>query len=123
MCEAYFGKSNVVQYCKHHPCNAASFYFILLIGAYFMCVGLLVARQMKMSTLIPHAPLNCLVNDPKVLHIREPARKAVLCAAQFVVGLSSSIGNITSHFFHLGIVVETWCSFANMCRKLQMVSR
>ncbi|CAM0883467.1 unnamed protein product [Alopecurus aequalis] len=49
-----------------------------------------IARQMKMSTLIPYTPPNCLVNDPTLLHIREPARKIVLCAAQFVVGLSSS---------------------------------
>jgi hypothetical protein len=79
----------------------------LHIGVYFVCVGLLVARQMKMPMLLPHAPLNCLVNDRKLLHIREPARKAVLCAAQFVVGLSSTIGIIKSHLFHLGIVVET----------------
>ncbi|KAM0925356.1 hypothetical protein ACQ4PT_004269 [Festuca glaucescens] len=50
-----------------------------------------IARQMKMPTLFPHTPPNCLVNDPTLLHIREPARKVVLCAAQFVVGLSSSI--------------------------------
>uniref|UniRef100_A0ACD5VTP4 Uncharacterized protein n=1 Tax=Avena sativa TaxID=4498 RepID=A0ACD5VTP4_AVESA len=51
-----------------------------------------IARQMKMPMLVPHAPPNCLVNDPTLLHIREPARKIVLCAAQFVVGLSSSVG-------------------------------
>lgn len=50
-----------------------------------------IARQMKMPMLIPHTPTNCLVNDPTLLHIREPARKIVLYAAQFVVGLSSSI--------------------------------
>ncbi|KAM0827087.1 hypothetical protein ACQ4PT_068419 [Festuca glaucescens] len=50
-----------------------------------------IARQMKMPILIPHTPPNCLVNDLTLLHIREPARKVVLCAAQFVVGLSSSI--------------------------------
>ena len=71
-----------------------------------MCVGFLVARQMKMATLIPYTRPNCLVNDPTLLHIRERAREAVLCAAQFVVGLSSSIGIITSHLFHLDIVVE-----------------
>ncbi|KAM0925342.1 hypothetical protein ACQ4PT_004265 [Festuca glaucescens] len=49
------------------------------------------ARQMEMPTLIPDTPPNCLVNDPMLLHIREPSRKIVLRAAQFVVGISSSI--------------------------------
>jgi cytochrome c biogenesis protein CcdA len=77
---------------------------------------------MKMPTLISDTPPNCL-DDPKLLHIRESAKKIVLRAAQFIVGLSSSFGIITSPISSiLGIVVETWCFFANICMKLQMVS-
>jgi hypothetical protein len=67
------------------------------IGVYFVCVGLLVARQMKMPMLCELTPPNCLVNDPTLLHIRESSKKIVLRAAQFIVGLSSSFGIITSH--------------------------
>jgi hypothetical protein len=62
---------------------------------------------MEIPMLYERTPPNCLVNDPTLLHIREPARQIVLSAAQFVVGLSSSIGIITTHSFHLDIVVET----------------
>jgi hypothetical protein len=75
--------------------------FVLHTGVYFfVCVGLGVARQMEMPTLIPDTPPNCLVNDPMLLHIREPSRKMVLRAAQFVVGISSSIGIITYCLFY-----------------------
>ncbi|XP_051226801.1 uncharacterized protein [Lolium perenne] len=50
-----------------------------------------IARQMEIPMLYERTPPNCLVNDPTLLHIREPARQIVLSAAQFVVGLSSSI--------------------------------
>jgi hypothetical protein len=66
-------------------------------GVYFVCLGLLLERQMKMPTLNPDTPPNCLDNDPTLLHIRESAKKIVLRAAQFIVGLSSSFGIITSH--------------------------
>ncbi|KAK1668069.1 hypothetical protein QYE76_056228 [Lolium multiflorum] len=49
-----------------------------------------IERQMKMPTLNPDTPPNCLDNDPTLLHIRESAKKIVLRAAQFIVGLSSS---------------------------------
>ncbi|KAM0925348.1 hypothetical protein ACQ4PT_004268 [Festuca glaucescens] len=49
-----------------------------------------IERQMKLPTLIPDTPPNCLDNDPTLLHIRESAKKIVLRAAQFIVGLSSS---------------------------------
>jgi hypothetical protein len=52
---------------------------------------------MKFPTLNPDTPPNCLDNDPTLLHIRESAKKIVLHAAQFIVGLSSSFGIITSH--------------------------
>nr|CDM87046.1 unnamed protein product [Triticum aestivum] len=46
---------------------------------------------MELPTLFEDMPPSCLVDDPTLLHIREPARKTVLRAAQFVVGVSSSI--------------------------------
>ncbi|KAM0846077.1 hypothetical protein ACQ4PT_055915 [Festuca glaucescens] len=48
-------------------------------------------RQHGLPTLLDDQPPNCLVDDPTLLHIREPARKMVLRVAQFVVGISSSI--------------------------------
>uniref|UniRef100_A0ACD5W5H8 Uncharacterized protein n=1 Tax=Avena sativa TaxID=4498 RepID=A0ACD5W5H8_AVESA len=48
-------------------------------------------RQIRLPTLRKDTPPNCLVDDPTLLHIREPARKTVLRAAQFVVGISSSV--------------------------------
>jgi hypothetical protein len=40
----------------------------------------------------------CVLDDPVLVPDRESARKAVLCAAQSVVGISSSIGNIRDTF-------------------------
>jgi hypothetical protein len=35
----------------------------------------------------------CVLDDPNLVPDREPARKAVLYAAQSVVGLTSTVGN------------------------------
>ncbi|XP_051184866.1 uncharacterized protein [Lolium perenne] len=48
-------------------------------------------RHHGLPTLYNEHPPNCLVDDSTLLHIREPARKMVLRASQFVVGISSSI--------------------------------
>uniref|UniRef100_A0A0E0DM07 PDZ domain-containing protein n=1 Tax=Oryza meridionalis TaxID=40149 RepID=A0A0E0DM07_9ORYZ len=48
------------------------------------------ARQLSLPTLNSSKSL-CL-SDPKFLDIHEPAKKAVLGAAKFILGLSSSIG-------------------------------
>uniref|UniRef100_A0A0E0PHH3 PDZ domain-containing protein n=1 Tax=Oryza rufipogon TaxID=4529 RepID=A0A0E0PHH3_ORYRU len=48
------------------------------------------ARQLSLPTLNSSKSL-CL-SDPKLLDIYEPAKKAVLGAAKFILGLSSSIG-------------------------------
>uniref|UniRef100_A0A0E0H9D5 PDZ domain-containing protein n=1 Tax=Oryza nivara TaxID=4536 RepID=A0A0E0H9D5_ORYNI len=48
------------------------------------------ARQLSLPTLNSSKSL-CL-SDPKLLDIHEPAKKAVLGAAKFILGLSSSIG-------------------------------
>ncbi|XP_047049634.1 uncharacterized protein LOC124654681 [Lolium rigidum] len=50
-----------------------------------------VVRHNELPTLYADHPPNFLVDDSTLLHIREPARKMVLRAAQFVVGISSSI--------------------------------
>ncbi|CAM0948576.1 unnamed protein product [Alopecurus aequalis] len=56
--------------------------------------ALKIARQNTLPTRFQDLPSNCLVDDPTLLHIREPARKTVLHASQFVVGLSSSIDGV-----------------------------
>lgn len=56
----------------------------------YLCIDGLVARQLSLPTLNSSKSL-CL-SDPKLLDIYEPAKKAVLGAAKFILGLSSSIG-------------------------------
>ncbi|KAM0899273.1 hypothetical protein ACQ4PT_021430 [Festuca glaucescens] len=51
-----------------------------------------IGRQMQMPTLQNFMPISCLAMDPQLAPIRERGTNAVLSAAKFLLGLSSSIG-------------------------------
>uniref|UniRef100_A0ACD5TYV7 Uncharacterized protein n=1 Tax=Avena sativa TaxID=4498 RepID=A0ACD5TYV7_AVESA len=51
-----------------------------------------IGRQMQMPTLDNFVPTSCLATDPQLLPVRQRGTKAVLSAAKFLLGLSSSTG-------------------------------
>ena len=66
-------------------------------------VYVLVARRTALATLNTRMirGFMCPLDDPKLVPDRESTRKAVLSAAQSVVGLTSSVGNNTSALYLL----------------------